>query len=136
MTRDAKANLRYLARSTTATIALVAGGYLVISGSTAEPATGESTDKSRKNETWIEKSYVARSEVRRQGPGSGAGRHEASKDGKSIAASKSSNTSRKEDKLVQKAFRPGPKYETNYDAEEQARYLRRQERGRAAAPAA
>ena len=32
---NAKGNLRYLARSTTATIALVAGGYLAISGSTA-----------------------------------------------------------------------------------------------------
>ncbi len=119
MTRYAKADLRYLARSRTATIALVAGGYLGISGSTAEPATGESTDKSRNNETWIEKSYVAGPESDAKYQAQEQVDIEASKDGKSIAASTSSNTSRKEDKLVQKAFRPGPKYETKYDAEEQ-----------------
>ena len=45
--------------------------------------------------------------------------NEAGKDGKSIAASKSSNKSGKEDKSVQNAFRPGPKYESKYDADEQ-----------------
>ena len=156
MNSNAKANLRYLARSTTATIALVAGGYLAISGSTAEPAAGESTNNSRKNETWIEKSlggpeFHAKVDAQEQvdnkagkdgeliaaskssneshknetwieefsaGPKSDAKDdaqeqvdNEAGKDGKSIAASKSSNKSGKEDKLVQNAFRPGPKYE-------------------------
>ena len=57
------------------------------------------------------------------------------KDGKSTAAKKS-NKSRKEDKSVQNAFRPGPKYETKYDAEEQLDIYGGEERGRAAAPAA
>ena len=119
MTRNAKANLRYLARSTTATIALVAGGYLVISGSAAEPAAGESTNNSRKNETWIEKSFLAGPESDAKYDAQEQVDIEAGEDGKPIAASKSSNKSRKEDKAVQNAFRPGPTYETKYDADEQ-----------------
>ena len=48
MTCNAKGNLRYRARTTTATIALVAGGYLVMSGTTAEPAAGESSSEAGK----------------------------------------------------------------------------------------
>ena len=50
MTCNAKGNLRYRARTTTATIALVAGGYLVMSGTTAEPAAGESSNRGRKGD--------------------------------------------------------------------------------------
>ena len=122
MTRSSNANLRHLARSMTATAALVAGGYLVMSGSTAEPAAGESTDKPGKNETWIEKSFLggAGSDAKDDAPEQGnvEGGKEG-KDGKPIAAKKTSSKSRKRDKLIQNAFRPGPKYETKYDAREQ-----------------
>ena len=60
------------ARTTTATIALVAGGYLAMSGTTAEPAAAES-----------------------------------------------SNEGRKEDKLLQNAFRPDPQYDAKYNAQGQ-----------------
>jgi hypothetical protein len=106
----------------TATAALVAGGYLVMSGSTAEPAAGESTDKPGKNETWIEKSFLggAGSDAKDDAPEQGnvEGGKEG-KDGRPIAAKKTSSKSRKQDKLIQNAFRPGPKYETKYDAREQ-----------------
>ncbi|RPJ51450.1 MAG: hypothetical protein EHJ95_05375, partial [Methanobacteriota archaeon] len=57
------------ARTTTATIALVAGGYLVMFGTTAEPAAAESRSEARK-----------------------------------------------EDKLIQDAFRPDPQYDAKYNA--------------------
>ncbi|HET9537481.1 MAG TPA: hypothetical protein VFP43_19430, partial [Mesorhizobium sp.] len=69
---NAKGNLRYRARTTTAAIALVAGGYLAMSGTTAEPAAAES-----------------------------------------------SSTTRKQDKLLQDAFRPDPKYDAEYNTEGQ-----------------
>ena len=119
MTRNSKADLRYLARSTTAIIALIAGNYLVMSRSTAEPAAGESTDRPGKNETWIEKSYLGASEFDAKNDAPEQVDNKAGRDGKSITVPKKSNKSRKEDKSVQNAFRPGPKYETKYDAKEQ-----------------
>ena len=57
MTCDAKGKLRTRTGTTSATIALVAGGCLVVPGMAAELAAGESTDKPSKNETSIEKSF-------------------------------------------------------------------------------
>ena len=50
MTCEAKGNLRYRARTTTAlaTTALVAGGYLVMSGTTAKLAAGADINEARK----------------------------------------------------------------------------------------
>ena len=47
MTFKAKGNLRHRARTTTAlaTIALAVGGYLVMSGTVADPAAGASVNK-------------------------------------------------------------------------------------------
>ncbi len=45
---NANGNLRYRARTATVTIALVAGGYLLMSGTTAEPAAGESSSEAHK----------------------------------------------------------------------------------------
>ena len=50
MTRNAKSNLRYRATTTTAAIALVAGGYLVVSGATAEQAAAERSSQARKED--------------------------------------------------------------------------------------
>lgn len=118
MTRSAKLSVRNFVRSTTATIALVAGGYLVISGSTAETAASESTNDPTKNETWIEKTYVIGPEAGTKDETQKQADVESSKDGKSTAASKN-RKKRKEDKSVQNAFRPGPTYEKKYDANEQ-----------------
>ena len=57
MTCDAKGNLRNRTGTTSATIALIAGGCLVVSGMVADLAAEESTDKPSKNETSIEKSF-------------------------------------------------------------------------------
>ncbi len=91
-----------------------------MSGSTAEPAAGESPNNYRKNETWIEKSSLAGPESDAKDDGQAQIDVEAGKAVKPPAASKSSDKSRKGDKLIQNAFRPGPKYDTKYDAEEQA----------------
>jgi hypothetical protein len=53
VTCNAKGKFRYRARITTATIALVAGGYLVMSGTTAEPAAAESSSQTRKEDKLI-----------------------------------------------------------------------------------
>ena len=119
MTGNAKANLRYLARSTTATIALVAGGYLAISGSTAEPAAGESTNNSEKNETWIEKSSLGGPESDAKDDAQEQVVVEAGKDGKTIATSKSSNKSRKNETWIEKSSLGGPKSDAKDDAQEQ-----------------
>jgi hypothetical protein len=57
MTCNAKGNLRYRARTTTATIALVAGGYLVMSGMTAEPAAAESSNAAHKEGKLIQDAF-------------------------------------------------------------------------------
>ncbi len=57
MTNAANGDLRFRSGKTAA-IMLAAGSCLVVSGTTADPATaGESTNKSSKNETWIAKSF-------------------------------------------------------------------------------
>src|SRR5258708_4161769 len=48
VTCNAKGNLWYRARTTTATIGLVAGGYLVMSGTTTGPAAGQSSSEAGK----------------------------------------------------------------------------------------
>jgi hypothetical protein len=53
MTFEAKGDLRQRARTTTATIALVAGGYLVMSGTTAEPAAAQSSNAASKGGSLI-----------------------------------------------------------------------------------
>ena len=54
---NAKGNLRYRARTTTAAIALVAGSYLVMSGTTAEPAAAESSSKARKEGKLVQDAF-------------------------------------------------------------------------------
>lgn len=115
MIRDANVDLRRIAHSTGGLITLVAGGYLTVSG--AEPSLAGNNIEPPENETWIAKSYVG-------GPqAEDADSDQADLNGnakKSTTHSASSGAAHKEDKLVQKAFREGPKYEHAYDAEEQA----------------
>jgi len=53
----AKGKLRFRARTTTAAIALVAGSYLVMSGTTAEPAAAESSSKARKEGKLVQDAF-------------------------------------------------------------------------------
>jgi hypothetical protein len=87
MTCEAKGNLRHRARTKTAlaTTALVAGGYLVMSGTIAEPAAGQSSNAAQKGGQLIAE------------PDSGS---EARKEGKLTATGESSNEVRKGGKLV------------------------------------
>lgn len=106
-------------KSATATVAMVAGGYLLISGSTAETAAGESTSDSSRNETWIEKTYVVGPESGKKSDTQKQSDIQGSKDDKSVTTSKSGKKPSKKSKSTQNAFRPGPKYERKYDAKEQ-----------------
>ena len=111
MTCNAKGNLWYRARTTTATIGLVAGSYLVMSGTTAGPAAGQSNSEAGKGswstqvrpaarvdpaETQAEVQYVGvSSKEKTAGP----------------AADTRSNAEGKED-----LFQPGPQYDKDYDS--------------------
>jgi hypothetical protein len=119
VTRNTKASHRDLVKSATATVAMVAGGYLLISGSTAETAAGESTSDSSRNETWIEKTYVVGPESGKKSDTQKQSDIQGSKDDKSVTTSKSGKKPSKKSKSTQNAFRPGPKYERKYDAKEQ-----------------
>ena len=119
MTCNAKGNLWYRARTTTATIALVAGGYLVMSGTTAEPAAGQSSSEARKGgwltQVWpaphgsIPPKSQADAAVRRR-----VLQREDADTTADAAAGTRSKVDGKED-----LFRPGPQYDKNYDAKAQ-----------------
>ena len=83
-----------------------------MSVSAAEPSTTASAQQPATNETWIAKTYVG-------GPTDEAV-DGAETSSKAETTSKADAASHKQDKLVNKAFREGPTYETTYDAEEQA----------------
>ena len=108
MTRIENGIHRYRARTTTATIALVASGYLVMSGTTAVPAAAQNSTEVAKGgwSTLVSPSYV------------GALPKNATADttaeGKSEAVSTISKATLKED-----LFRSGPQYDKNYDSKSQ-----------------
>jgi len=143
VTCEAKGNVRYRARATTATIALVAGGYLVMSGTTAEPAAAQSANVSQKGGMLTaapESSNAAQKggKLSQVPAGAGASQPEpqieekfneeknsatqqvdneaARKDGKLVAAAETSNKADKEG-LLHNDFRPGPQYDGNYNAD-------------------
>jgi hypothetical protein len=106
MISNAKGNLWYRAGTTTAlaTIALVAGGYLLISGTVAKAETGAS------NAAGKEDMLVA----------AGANSNAARKQGRLTAAGAGSNAVNKEGKVIQAspgASRTDPQYEETYNAE-------------------
>ncbi len=104
MTRNAKGNLRYRARTTTATIALVAGGYLVMSATTAEPAAGQSSSEAGKG-GWLTQVWSGAS------PADPA-KNQADAQYVGAPKKKTADVDGKED-----LFRPGPQYDKNYDAQ-------------------
>lgn len=88
-------NLRHRIRSTTATIALIAGGYLVMSGTPALPAAGVDVSEAKNEGESVHE--------KKTGTQSGSSRHARSKVGS------------KED-----LFLPDPQYQEEYSAGEQA----------------
>lgn len=117
MMRNARANARHLAGSTAA-VALLAGAYLGTSGMTAETAASDEPATAR-NETWIAMTYPADrqpdAQPNQQEQAEAATRTEET----STTQSKSGNSTHKKTTSVDSAFRPGPSYESTYDAEEQ-----------------
>jgi hypothetical protein len=119
MTCNAKGNLRYRARTATATIALAAGGYLVMSGTTAGPAAGQGSSEARKD-SWLTQvlrgdSRVDPVEDQANPQYVGASSKEKTADNTADPASSThSKVDGKED-----LFRPGPQYDKNYDAKAQ-----------------
>ena len=117
MTCNAKGNLRRRARTTTATIALAAGGYLVMSGMTVEPAAGQSSSEVRKG-GWLPQLWPAASRVdpaEDQADAQYVGAYSEKKTADNTAdppARTRSNVDGKED-----LFRPDPQYDKNYDAQ-------------------
>jgi hypothetical protein len=115
VTYNAKGNPWYRARATTATIALLAGGYLVMSATTATPAAGQGSSEVAKG-SW---STEVRSSTRGDPAESkaappqyvGASSKEKSPEPAASTHSKEEGT----DDL----FRPGPLYEKDYDAKSQ-----------------
>ncbi len=134
----------YLSRTSTATIALVAGGYLVISGTTARPAAGESS--STPNDSgWVTQvsprvSWVDPSKVRADAQYLGAPSEtestetqsakektsEKKADEKKVAAKETDDKTAapnggKRNKVSDKEdlFRPDPQYAAKYDSQNQ-----------------
>lgn len=122
------ATVRHRAGPATAVFAAVASGYLGLSGLAARSAAGEGAGAPQPNETWIAKTFVG-------GPAAGAeddgpevnvagaakpAKPDTVRRVKTPAKTKDTADGGKADKLVQSAFRPGPKYEAAYDAKEQA----------------
>jgi hypothetical protein len=113
VTRNAKDNLRYRARTTSATIALVVGGYLLLSGTTAEPAAGQNSE--HRKGSWL--TEVWSSDASRADPSKdlaepqyvGASSKKKTADDTADAAARKGS---KED-----LFQPGPQYDKNYDAQ-------------------
>ena len=119
VTCNAKGYLRYATGIMTATIALVAGFYLVISGAAAQPAAGEGSSEVRKG-GWLTQVLPGAS---RAEPAEGQAdpryvgavpKIKGADNTAEPAASTRSNVDGKED-----LFRPGPEYDKNYDAKSQ-----------------
>jgi hypothetical protein len=128
---DAKGNLRrYRARTTTAlvTTALVAGGYLVMSGATAESAAAASSNEARKTDRLIAAPERSNEAVKEGKAGAaGASNAGARKEGKAVATSASGNQARKESKFAAASATGGDvgKNDRLSTAEDDSRYEER-----------
>jgi hypothetical protein len=111
VTCNAKGNLWHSARTTTATIGLLAGGCLVMFGTMAGPAAGQSSSEAGRGgwSTNVQPtSRVDPAESKADVQYVGASSKEKTAD---PAAATASKVDGKED-----LFRPGPQYDNNYDA--------------------
>ena len=111
MTCDAKGNLRARDGTAAATIALVAGGILVLSSGAEALAAGEGSSEGESSHVW-------------QAP-SRAGAPEDKADVQDADASSEKKTGgitvvRKQDKRIHDVFQADPQYIDNYNSEEQA----------------
>jgi hypothetical protein len=113
VTCNAKGNPWYRARATTATIALLAGGHLVISATTAAPAAGQGSSDRKGDwltQVWLGAARVGPAEDRAAPQYVGASKEKSPEPG-------TSTRSKVED--TDDLFLPGPLYDKNYDAKAQ-----------------
>ena len=125
MTRYVTGKRSSVAKTTPAIIALLAGGYLLMSGVSAEPAAGEDSDVTHTDAKRIDVpsggvTVIAKAQADVPSEGSGADQ----KDGNETVVAKGqaaveTGTGGKKTKTSSNAFQPGPQYETGYDAQEQ-----------------
>ena len=118
MTCNVEGSLRYRTGTTIATIALMVGGYLAMSGTTAGPAAGESSSEARKG-GWLTQVWP----TSRVGPAEdqadaryvgGPSKKKSADNTADPRANTRSKVDGKED-----LFLPGPQYDKNYDAKAQ-----------------
>jgi hypothetical protein len=119
----------YRARTATATIALVAGGYLVMSGTTADPAAGESGNEPNKEgwstQVWPGAARVATAEVQDDAQDVAASSEKKTAEKKVVATETADNAAPskkgKRGKAANKEdlFRSDPQYEADYNAQGQ-----------------
>lgn len=144
MTLNARDSLSHRSRTTTATIALVAGGYLVMSGAIADPAAAQSNDGGKGS--WLTQWWPSASQSPSPPLESGSSVHEKTPARSTASAGKddpfrfgpqyvgassvhekttADDTVDPKTKKPKKAdakddlFRPGPQYDKNYDAKSQ-----------------
>ena len=114
MTCNAKGNLRYRARTTTSTIALVACGYLVMCGTAAAQSSSEAGKGGWFSDWWTQMWPGSRvdpaDQAAAQYPGADARRRAADNTGDPPPSTRS-NVDGKGG-----LFLPGPEYDKNYDA--------------------
>ncbi len=115
MTRDVTGNFSFCAKTTTAMIALVAGGCLMLSSASAEPAAVENSDATHKDGKGIDVSYEGETVVAK-----GQADDEAGEAGQSASDSEGGTSTHKKIKVTKNTFQSGPQYDSTYDAEEQA----------------
>jgi hypothetical protein len=116
VTRNAKGNLCFRARTTTATLALLAGSYLVISGTTAERAAAQSNSDAGKGGGWSTQVWPAyrvdpandQTDLQR------VGANPKKPDSPADAGANTRTVASKDD-----LFQPGPQYDKNYDSKSQ-----------------
>lgn len=120
MTCNSHTHTRLLAMTSSMTLVLLAGGYLLITGSGALSAESEGANVPDKNETWIAKSHVTGNVKDDKSNAQKAGGAKAGKAGKATGASKSGHAAGTSETVVQKAFRPGPIYENTFDPKGQS----------------
>jgi hypothetical protein len=117
MTCNETGNLPSHARKTTATIALAVGGYLVMSGTTAEPAAGQGSSDAAKG-GWLTQVWPGSSRAQsavEQADAQYVGAYAKTKPADNTAdptAPTRAKAGGKED-----LFRPGPQYDSNYEAQ-------------------
>jgi hypothetical protein len=128
MTCDAKGTFRFGAGTTAAVIVLMAGSYLVTSGTTAKTAPGDNSTEVAKENSWLttssdDASSYPQSERKNENETTVPKQHlgaEVDNADKSKTVVESSKISPKKIKSTKGAFRPDPRYEKKYDAKGQS----------------